>query len=172
MYNRRFIYKKKENGTEGQIKPKYINKKITTDEGTFDSKLEYDCYLMLKELERQGVISELKRQCKFELIPSQWETKVVTKVLKTKTKVEEKKVCVERSVVYIADFVFKDLKGNLNVVDTKGMPDGKYPIKRKLMLYMHHLKIREVRRKDLNVYINSLHHIDKNQEKSLFDGIM
>lgn len=52
MYNRRFIYKKKENGTEGQIKPKYINKKITTDEGTFDSKLEYDCYLMLKELER------------------------------------------------------------------------------------------------------------------------
>ena len=51
--------------------------------------------------------------------------------------------CVERSVKYKADFFYtKD--GELVVEDTKGFRTPDYIIKRKLMLYVHHIRIKEV----------------------------
>jgi hypothetical protein len=51
----------------------------------------------------------------------------------------------ERKVVYVADFVYNDQRTCERVVeDTKGVKTKDYIIKRKLMLYIHHIKIKEI----------------------------
>lgn len=108
---------------------KYHNKKTIVDGITFDSKKEGQRYIELKLLERGGLISNLQRQVKYTLIPSQ---KIDGKV-------------VERAVTYSADFVYKDNETGLTVVeDTKGIKTKDYIIKRKLMLYVHGIRIMEV----------------------------
>ena len=49
-------------------KPKYNNKKVTHQGITFDSKKEFERYLLLKELERTGFISQLRTQVAYELV--------------------------------------------------------------------------------------------------------
>ena len=61
LFNRGFIVPKKGN--------KY--KKVEFAGIKFDSKRERDRYMVLKDAERRGVISELKCQPKFTLIPAQ-----------------------------------------------------------------------------------------------------
>lgn len=108
---------------------KYHNKKTIVDGITFDSKKEGQRYIELKLLERGGLISNLQRQVKYTLIPSQ---KIDGKV-------------VERAVTYSADFVYKDNETGQTVVeDTKGIKTKDYIIKRKLMLYVHGIRIMEV----------------------------
>ena len=56
----------------------------------------------------------------------------------------------ERAVKYRADFVYKDKNGETVVEDVKGYRDpssagfAKFVLKRKLMLYVHGIRIREV----------------------------
>ena len=50
---------------------KYHNKKTTYKGMTFDSKKELNRYIELTQLEKRGKISDLQRQVKFVLIPSQ-----------------------------------------------------------------------------------------------------
>lgn len=107
---------------------KYGNRKITRDGLTFDSVKEYRRYCELRLLERAGEVAELRRQVKFELLPSQ---RVDGKV-------------VERSVTYIADFVYTDKDGRQVVEDTKGVRTKEYIIKRKLLLHKYGIRIREV----------------------------
>lgn len=108
---------------------KYHNRKITRDGETFDSVKEYRRWCELKLMERAGVIKDLKRQVKFELIPSQRDSKT-------------KKV-IERACDYVADFVYwKDHQ--FVVEDTKGFKTKDYIIKRKLMLWLHGIRIQEV----------------------------
>ena len=106
---------------------KYHSRKITKDGITFDSVKEYRRFCELSLLERAGAITDLKRQVKFELIPSQ---RVDGKV-------------VERACCYVADFVYKQ-NGKTIVEDTKGFKTKDYIIKRKLMLYVHGIRIKEV----------------------------
>jgi len=106
---------------------KYGNRKITRDGITFDSVKEYKRFCELTLLERAGEITELQRQVKFMLIPSQ---KIDGKV-------------VERPVHYIADFVYQE-DGHTVVEDTKGFKTKDYILKRKLMLHVHGIRIREV----------------------------
>lgn len=106
---------------------KYGSRKVTLDGITFDSVRESRRYGELKLLEKSGKIMDLKRQVKYQLIPAQ--------------KVNGKTV--ERAVNYIADFTY--WKGNEFVVeDTKGFKTKDYIIKRKLMLWVHGIRIREV----------------------------
>lgn len=107
---------------------KFRNKKITTDEGVFDSKFEYEFWLELKEREKRGEISNLKRQVSFELIPRQ--SAMVEVQLKTKTKLKE--VFYEHPVFYIADFVYNEGEKRI-IIDCKGVKTPDYIIKRKLM---------------------------------------
>lgn len=115
---------------------KYGNKKIQIDGITFDSKKEAQRYSELKLMQRAGLISDLEMQKEFVLIPAQFET-VRTKDKKTK------KVCIERAVKYKADFSYEQ-NGEIIVEDTKGFKTKDYIIKRKLMLWVHGLKIVEV----------------------------
>lgn len=106
---------------------KYGNRKIIRDGIEFDSIKECQRYCELKLMQRAGVISDLQMQVSFELIPSQ---RIDGKV-------------VERAVNYIADFVYKQ-DGQTVVEDTKGYKTPEYIIKRKLMLWVHGIRIREV----------------------------
>lgn len=109
---------------------KYHNRKVTSFDGIeHASQKEANRWCELKLLERAGKIKDLQRQVKFTLIPAQYEGKKL----------------IERECAYIADFVYIDTEsGKMIVEDTKGFKTKDYVIKRKLMLYVHHIKIREV----------------------------
>lgn len=122
---------------------KYGNKKVEYDGIKFDSKKECTRYAELKLEEKAGRISDLQRQVKFVLIPALREepTEQYTKGTK-KGQFKPGKV-IERECAYIADFVYSE--GEKTVVeDTKGMKTKDYIIKRKLMLWVHGIRIREV----------------------------
>ena len=106
---------------------KYYNKKTVYNGITFDSKKEADRYVVLTLLQKAGKISDLEVQVPFELIPSQ--------------KVDG--LTVERPCVYKADFVYRE-NGKLVVEDTKGVKTKDYVIKRKLMLQVFGIQIREI----------------------------
>ena len=112
---------------------KYHSKKITRDGITFDSKREYERFRELKLLESAGKIEDLKRQVVFELIPSQRDPK-------------SRKV-IERPCKYIADFAYWK-NGEYIVEDVKGYRDGGayalFVIKRKLMLHVKGIRVKEV----------------------------
>ena len=118
---------------------KYKSHKTNANGVIFDSKKEYNRYIELALLSRSGAIKGLKRQVKFELIPAQYEPDIIS----PRGKVKKGKL-IERAVSYIADFVYNDKDGNIVVEDVKGMRTKDYIIKRKLLLYMHGIKIREI----------------------------
>ena len=113
---------------------KYKNKKTTVFGITFDSKREADRYLILRTLERQGVIKDLRLQVRYELIPEQREPGTIGP--------REGKV-IEKACNYVADFVYVDNQGNEVVEDAKGVRTKEYRIKKKLMLWVHKIKIKE-----------------------------
>ncbi len=95
---------------------------------TFDSTVERDRYLHLKLLERAGEISNLEIQVPYQLLPTQEG---------------------ERGVKYIADFRYQQ-DGKTVIEDTKSAITKKLPdyiLKRKMMLFFHDVKIKQVERK-------------------------
>lgn len=123
----------------GEIMSKYKSKKCDFDGIRFDSKKEMKRYIELKLLERAKEITNLQLQVKYELIPAQREPDTVGK----RGGITKGKV-IEYPCHYIADFVYKDKDGNMVVEDTKGYKTPEYIIKRKLMLHVHGIRIREV----------------------------
>ena len=107
---------------------------ITSDGIKHASQKEASRWCELKLLEKAGKISDLKRQVRFVLIPSLYEHSS-----------NGRKRCLERSCVYVADFVYIDNDTGQKIVeDTKGTRTKEYIIKRKLMLYLHDIRIREL----------------------------
>ena len=113
---------------------KYGAMKTEVDGIRFDSQKEANRYFELKLLERVGEIHDLQRQVTFVLIPVQRDYN--GKVL-------------ERSVKYIADFVYyaNDGDGWRQVVEDVKSPATRtavYKIKKKLMLSRFGIQIKEV----------------------------
>ena len=104
---------------------------------TFDSLKEYRRFCELSLLEKAGKVTDLQRQVKFVLIPTQREPDTIGKrggVKKGKT--------IEQECSYVADFVYVQ-DGETVVEDSKGFRTADYKIKRKLMLYIHGIRIKE-----------------------------
>lgn len=116
---------------------KYRNKKVVRNGITYDSKKEADRHAVLRLLERAGKIRDLQRQVKFVLIPAMYEPDTVGK----RGGIKKGKL-IERECSYIADFVYEE-NGKKVVEDTKGFRTADYKIKRKLMLFMHDIRIKE-----------------------------
>lgn len=99
---------------------KYGNQKTVINGIVFDSKKESERYLELAMLQKAGVIKNLERQKRFEIVP------------KTKD---------ERAVFYQADFVYQEVEsGKLICEDVKSdatRKDKVYIIKRKLFKYLY-----------------------------------
>lgn len=111
---------------------KYNAKKTIVDGITFDSKQEAARYRELKLLERAGKIRNLELQKRFELIPPQRDAGRLA----------------ERAAYYKADFCYDERSDELNawlpvVEDCKGVKTRDYILKRKLMLWVHGIRIRE-----------------------------
>lgn len=101
---------------------KYGARKAKAPDGqVFDSQKERDRWCILRLLERAGRISDLKRQVSFELIPKQGTM---------------------RACSYVADFTYQE-NGALVVEDCKGYRTEAYKIKKKLMLWVHGIRIKE-----------------------------
>ena len=107
----------------------------------FDSRKEARRYQELLLLERAGVILNLRRQVKYELIPAQYET--VERYGKKGQRLKDGQKLLEKECSYIADFVYEE-NGKTVVEDTKGIKTKDYIIKRKLMLHKYGIKIKEV----------------------------
>ena len=127
-------------GDSGKVaysKNKYHASRTTVNGKRFDSKKESDRWQELTLLERAHVIKDLQRQKKFVLIPAQYDTS------------GKKKKLLEREVCYYADFFYREVEtGRIVVEDVKGYKDGQayrmYVVKRKLMLYVYGIRIREI----------------------------
>lgn len=106
------------------------NKYNAKKTGTHASEKEHGRAGELRIKLHAGLISNLREQVKYELIPHH---------------LDEKGNVIERSVSYIADFVYIDNETGQEVVeDTKGYRTQEYIIKRKLMLHIHGIRIKEI----------------------------
>lgn len=107
---------------------KYHNRKVEINGIIFDSVKEAKRWAELRLMERAGIISDLQRQVPFSLIPN--------------LKDDSGKV-IERAVKYIADFCYIQ-DGVAVVEDVKGLRTREYVLKRKMMLYFHGIRVREI----------------------------
>ena len=124
------------------MRPKYGNNKIKNAYGNFDSSLEWSRYLFLSNRQKEGEISDLRRQVEYLLIPAQYGTEI--RHLKTKDK--EVRVLLERPCSYIADFVY-ERNGKTIVEDCKGAKaiiTETAKIKKKLLLWVHGIELRYI----------------------------
>lgn len=104
---------------------KYHAKKTCVDGIAFDSKREADRYLVLKSMEEDGAIEDLRRQVRYELVPA-FDV--------------GGRHC--RPVYYVADFVYVE-DGKEVVEDVKGMRTDVYRIKSKLFARRYGKVIKE-----------------------------
>lgn len=115
----------KQKSGRGKNKNKYHAEKCCG----YDSKKEYYRAQQLKLMLSAGLISDLREQVVYHLIPSQ---------INGEGKVEN-------PVCYRADFVYVDNETGQTVVeDTKGFRTPEYIIKRKLMLKIFGITIKEI----------------------------
>ena len=103
------------------------NKYHSIAQDGYASKKEARHAAELKFMQKAGLISELKEQVKFELIPA----------------CKRDDGSMERAASYVADFTYIE-NNDLVVEDTKGMRLPLYILKRKLLLFMHGITIREI----------------------------
>lgn len=99
--------------------PKYHNHKTLIDGITFDSKKESERYLVLKQMQKDGVISHLDLQKKFVIVPKANNN--------------------PRTRYYIADFFYIE-NGKEIIEDVKSPITKKNPVyslKKALMLYLY-----------------------------------
>ncbi len=114
--------------SEARRDKRALNKFHAVPSGGYDSRKEHRRANELKMLQRAGVISDLREQVKFVLIPTQRDTG--GRLL-------------EKECAYYADFVYTR-DGVTVVEDTKGVRTPEYIIKRKLMLQVHGIRIKEL----------------------------
>lgn len=106
---------------EPDRRAKYGNQKVEDAGEKFDSKKEYMRWQELKLMQQAGLINELRRQVKFEVIPAAGSHK---------------------AKFYIADFVYQQ-DGHQVVEDSKGVRTKDYILKRHLMAWRHNITIKE-----------------------------
>lgn len=123
---------------------KYGAKKIK-DPATgyeFDSKAEFYRWCELRILERAGKISALQRQVKYELIPTQREESTEVYKAGPQKGLPKPGAVIEKPCFYVADFTYWQ-DGEFVVEDVKGCKTEAYRLKKKLMLLVHGIRIKE-----------------------------
>lgn len=127
---------------------KYHNKKVWYDGIEFDSKKERDYYILLKQKESEGEITNLRLQVPYVVIPKVMGEKTVVKHLKKGDKIITKPYVRQRETQYFADFVYSDpVTGQDEVIDVKSKITRKkesYILKKKMMLAFLGIEIIEV----------------------------
>ena len=121
---------------------RYNHTTVEADGLKFDSKKEYQRYLFLKDAEEKGLITNLRTQVKYELIPAVTEEYV--EHLKTKDKIKTRTL--QLAITWTADFVY--CKDGEEVVEdvkpSKFLLSDRFVIKEKLFFWRYRKKIRLV----------------------------
>jgi len=127
---------KKTNKTEGlhivsdrKKVSKYRAVKVEYDDKKFDSKAEVKRYIELTNLQKMGLITGLKCQDRFQLMPAQK---------------DKDGNLLFRRVSYVADFTYTRKDGTYVVEDVKGFKTPVYKLKKALFYYMYGYEITEV----------------------------
>lgn len=97
--------------------------------GANASKREAKRGVELRLLEKAGEITELREQQKFKLLPTQY---------------DQYGRCIERAVTYTCDYSYRTKHGHFLCEDAKGVRTQQYILRRKMMLYFHGIRVREV----------------------------
>lgn len=108
------------------MRSKFNAKKTTVCGVVFDSKREALRYVELRDLESKGIVSNIQRQVRVELVPP--------------FDCDGKHF---RGIYYVIDFVYTDSEGNEIWEDVKGMKTPVYLLKRKLVAYRYQKIIKE-----------------------------
>lgn len=109
---------------------KYGARRTEYNGRVYDSGREATRAAELRLMQRAGLIKDLREQVDYELLPSQK---------------DEAGKTIERPVRYRADFVYTDVPTNQTIVeDVKGCRTKEYIIKRKIMLFLYGIRIKEV----------------------------
>ena len=123
-------------------RPKYGNKKVEYQGQLFDSKREMQRFVVLKEAEEKGLISDLRTQVTFELIPAITEEYV--EHLKTKDKIKTR--VLQRAVTYKADFVY--VKDGEEIIEdvkiSKALIPKEFALKEKIFFWKYGKRIQLV----------------------------
>lgn len=125
--------------------PRKKNKLNARKTDGYASKHEAERAQQLQWEERAGLISDLREQVEFVLIPAKWEE--IPRIGKRGKPIKPKRVCVERGLSYFADFVYEK-NGETIVEDAKGYKAGAtyrvFANKRKMMLDRYGIRVIEV----------------------------
>lgn len=111
-----------------RTKPARANKYGAVRTGGHDSAAEHWRAKQLRLLQAAGEITGLREQVWFNLIPAQR---------------DEDGQLLERACRYRADFAYTLRDGREVVEDVKGVRTPEYKIKKKLMLWIHGIEIKE-----------------------------
>ena len=118
------VYKRLLNNSISAKQNKYHNTKVIYEGKKFDSVKEKNYYIKLQLLESYEMITDLKRQVKYEIQPSY--------------EINGRKV---RAITYVADFTYKDKEGKRHIIDVKGMKTEVYKLKKKMFEYKYNIEI-------------------------------
>lgn len=113
------------------MKGKYFSKKVRNAFGTFDSKAEYNRFLVLKDMAMKGMIGELHTHVRFLIIPAL----VKEETLQLKTKLKKVTKTVEQAAYYTSDFTYIE-NGKFVIEEVKSAATRlarDYPLRRKLI---------------------------------------
>lgn len=105
-------------GGENISSSKYHNEKITYKGETFDSRKEFEYYLILEDRQKSGEITQLVRQLPLTIQEGF--------LMPDGSKV--------RPITYIADFAYYE-NGIIHYVDVKGFKTEVYKLKKKLLAF-------------------------------------
>lgn len=103
-----------------KLHQKFNNTKVTIDGIVFDSKKESRMYVVLRQRQTDGLITDLKVHPTYEIQP---------RFSVTKKGIER----INRPITYTPDFTFFDVaEGRIRCLDAKGFRDVVYLLKKKL----------------------------------------
>lgn len=126
---------------------KFHASKVKVDGMTFDSIREFRRWSWLLNLQERGEIRGLKRQVSYPLIPAQYEETEEVYQRGPRKGEHKRGKCIEHGVTYVADFVYQRGPADAPetvVEDAKGVRTEAYAIKRKMMLWVYGIRIKEV----------------------------
>lgn len=132
--------------SEGKI----AHKKTTIDGTKFDSKMESEFYLYLKNEKKAKRIKSFKLQPEYILQPKYfiYKGKIITEENKDYDKYDKErkkhnkdnpdnKIEINRAIKYIADFYIEYADGSIKVIDVKGIKTADFKIKEKMFKYRY-----------------------------------
>lgn len=111
---------------------KYQARKVELRGMTFDSRKELKRYLCLKDMERRGAISQLRRQVRFEIIPPLYVTETRRRTRETEIRMR----LADGAAHYTCDFLYRE-GAKIIIEDVKSAATARladYRLRRKLML--------------------------------------